>query len=200
MTAIKKSIFWILLCAFLVACKKPADEQGTFVAADISGGTFANTLRLTDHHGQARTLADFRGKIVVLFFGYTHCPDVCPTTMDNLSKALSLMGDNKKQVQVLFVTLDPERDTRQVLASYVPAFNPDFIGLYGSPEATAKIAGDFKVFYQKQATGSKDGYSVDHSAGAYAFDQDGNLRLYFNYGQKPQELAHDLSLLLKAKK
>jgi protein SCO1 len=197
-----KICFWLLvaLCVWLTACHKPQPEVSEFIGTDVSGAAFGGALDLTDHHGQARTLKDFRGKLVALFFGYTHCPDVCPTTMDDLAKALKLLGDKRDEVQVLFVTVDPERDTQQVLAQYVPAFDSSFLGLYGNPEAVAAVARDFKVFYQKQSSGSKAGYSVDHSAGVYVFDKKGQLRLYLNYGQKPQDIAHDLRLLANEKK
>jgi len=182
-----------LFCVWLAACSPPQHEAASFVGTDVSGAALGSNLSLTDHHGQSRKLADFRGKLVAVFFGYTHCPDVCPTTMDDLAKALKLLGDRRNEVQVLFVTLDPERDTPQVLAQYVPAFDPSFLGLYGD---TAAVAKDFKVFYQKQAVGGKSGYTIDHSAGVYVFDKTGRLRLFLNYGQKPQDIAHDLKLLL----
>lgn len=198
----KKMHCWLafMLCMCLAACGRGQPGLGSFVGTDVSGAAFGGALELTDHHGQARTLADFRGKLVALFFGYTHCPDVCPTTMDDLAKALKLLGGRRDEVQVLFVTLDPERDTQQVLAQYVPAFDPGFLGLYGSPEAIAATARNFKVFYQKQFSGSKSGYSVDHSAGVYVFDKKGQLRLYLNYGQKPQDIAHDFGTLLSEEK
>jgi len=134
--------------------------------------------------------------VVVLFFGYTHCPDVCPTTMDDLSKALKLLGQRRSEVQVLFVTLDPERDTQQVLAKYVPYFDDSFIGLYGDAATTARVAADFKVFYRKQASPGGSGYTLDHSAGMYVFDKKGKIRVYLNHGQNPQDIAHDLKVLL----
>lgn len=187
---------WLLLCLGLVACNQHATEAPRFVATDISGAEFGNALALTDHHGVPRTLADFKGKVVALFFGYTHCPDVCPTTMDDLSKALKLLKGDRSEVQVLFVTLDPERDTREVLAQYVPSFDESFIGLYGDPATTEQVAKDFKLFYKKQASGGKSGYTIDHSAGIYVFDKKGALRLFMNHGQKPQDIAHDLKQLM----
>jgi protein SCO1/2 len=185
-----------LLCLCLVACNRPAAEAPRFVGTDISGAEFGNALALTDHHGAPRTLADFRGKVVALFFGYTHCPDVCPTTMDDLSKALKLLEGKRSEVQVLFVTLDPERDTREVLAQYVPSFDESFIGLYGDLATTERVAKDFKLFYKKQASGGKGGYTIDHSAGIYVFDKKGALRLFMNHGQKPQDIASDLKQLM----
>jgi len=187
---------WLLLCLGLMACSKPDGQESSFVGTDISGAQFGNPLALSDHHGTPRRLTDFKGKVVALFFGYTHCPDVCPTTMDDMSKALKLLGDERSQVQVLFVTLDPERDTQEVLAQYVPSFDPSFLGLYGDMATTEQVARDFKLFYKKQASGGKSGYTIDHSAGIYVFDKKGALRLFMNHGQKPQDIAHDLKQLM----
>ena len=187
---------WLLLCLALMACGKQEAQEPRFVGTDISGAQFGNPLALTDHHGTPRQLADFRGKVVALFFGYTHCPDVCPTTMDDLSKALRLLGSDRSQVQVLFVTLDPERDTQEVLAQYVPSFEESFLGLYGDVSATERVAQDFKLFYKKQASGGNSGYTIDHSAGIYVFDKQGALRVFMNHGQKPQDIAHDLKQLM----
>lgn len=188
---------WVVLCLGLFACKGPENAaEPQFVGTDISGAAFGNALALTDHHGKARKLADFRGKVVALFFGYTHCPDVCPTTMDDMAKALKLLGEDRSQVQVLFVTLDPERDTPEVLAKYVPSFDESFIGLFGDVATTESVAKDFKLFYKKQETGGRSGYTIDHSAGIYVFDKKGAVRLFLNHGQKPQDIAHDLKKLM----
>jgi protein SCO1/2 len=188
-----------LLCACLLLAACSGDSDGTaqesFIGTDVSGADFGNALELTDHHGQPRSLGDFRGKVVALFFGYTHCPDVCPTTLDDLAKAVKLLGARRDEVQVLFVTLDPERDTQQVLAQYVPAFDEGFLGLYGDAATTARVAADFKVFFQKQASGGKSGYTIDHSAGIYVFDKQGSLRIYLSHGQKPKDIAHDFTRL-----
>ncbi len=191
---------WIFLLMFLLGCA-PADppEQESFVGAVVAGMKVENSIPLAGHDGKAYRLSDFKGKVVALFFGYTHCPDVCPTTMAELNRALELLGDRKKEVQVLFVTLDPERDTVEVLNRYVPYFNRDFIGLRAEGEATKKLAQDFKIFYSRQEAKSKSGYSLDHSAGVYVFDLNGNLRLYLNHGQTPRDIAHDLTLLLEEK-
>ena len=138
-------------------------------------------MQLTDHNGKPRTLADFQGKVVVLFFGFTHCPDVCPTTLGELAMVMKELGKDADRVQVLFVTVDPERDTPEVLPQYVPAFDPSFLGLYGDAEATARTAKEFKIFYQKQPLPG-GGYSIDHSAGTYIYDQQGRLRLFAPYG------------------
>ena len=197
-----RSLSLVLISISLLACKPAADKspataQGpkTF-ATDITGADFAQALSLTDHNGKATTLTDFKGKIVVLFFGYTHCPDVCPTTMSDLNLALKKIGDKASQVQVLFVTLDPARDTQTVLAKFVPSFNKSFIGLRGDEQQTADTAKNFKIFYSKQAETGKSDYVIDHSAGLYVFDKQGKIKLYINYGQKPEEIAHDLTALL----
>lgn len=187
-------IFGILLITFLAGC----NQQGktNFEGTDITGASFAKDLHLTDHTGKTRQLADFKGKVVALFFGYTHCPDVCPTTMADLAKAVKLLGDKGNEVQVLFVTLDPERDTQKVLADYMPYFDKRFIGLYGTSEQTAETAKNFKITYAKQPVDDKGNYTIDHSAGIYVFDKMGNVRIYLGYGQKPEAIAHDLELLI----
>jgi protein SCO1/2 len=185
-----------ILAAGLLAACSPQQQEAQFFATDVTGADFARDFKLTDHTGKPRTLADFKGKAVALFFGYTHCPDVCPTTMADMAKAMKLLGERSNEVQVLFVTVDPERDTQPVLAEYVPFFDPRFLGLYGTPEQTDTVIKDFKVFYAKQDAEGKSDYTVDHSAGTYAYDKSGNIRLYFKYGQKPEEIAHDLKQIL----
>ena len=185
----------VMLCVLVMGCQQ-ATEQTQFVGTDITGADFGNTLKLTDHTGKPRQLSDFKGKAMALFFGYTHCPDVCPTTMADLAHAMKLMGKRSDEVQVLFVTLDPERDTQQVLAQFVPSFDSRFLGLYGTPEQIAETAKNFKVFYAKQEQAGKSGYTIDHSAGVYAFDKNGKIRVYIKFGQKPEEIAHDLELII----
>jgi protein SCO1/2 len=177
----------------VTACQ---DASRGFKNTDITGASYGKELALLDHHGTHRTLADYKGKAVVVFFGYTHCPDVCPTTLAEMKAALARLGEDAKRVQVLFVTVDPERDTRDVLAQYVPAFDPSFVGLYGDADTTAKVAKDFKVFYQKVAGSRAETYTVDHTAGSYIFDPQGRLRLYVRYGASPDDLAADLRQLL----
>ena len=190
-----KYLFLVLIMMVLAACK-PATEQKQFSATDITGAEFAHTFNLTDHTGKARTLADFKGKVVALFFGYTHCPDVCPTTMTDVKQSMKLLGSDADQVQVLFVTLDPERDTQEVLAQYIPAFDKRFIGLYGTQEQTATATKDFKIFASKVENSGKSGYTIDHSAGLYLYDKAGKIRLYVDYGTKPDVLAADIKKLL----
>jgi protein SCO1/2 len=187
-----------LLIAVLVALALAACDGGkpSFKNTDISGADYAKDFALTDHTGKPRTLADFKGKVVTIFFGYTQCPDVCPTTLTEMKGVLEKLGPDAARVQVLFVTIDPERDTQALLAGYVPAFDASFLGLYGSPEATAKIAKDFKVFYQKVPGKTPGSYTMDHSAGSYAYDPQGRLRLFVRHGQPLEGLVGDLKLLL----
>lgn len=184
-----------LAALWLAGCDS---ARPAFRNTDISGAEFGKGFELVDHEGRPRTLADYRGKVVTIFFGYTHCPDVCPATLVEMAQVMKLLGDRSDKVQVLFVTLDPERDTQALLASYVPAFDKRFVGLYGSPEATAKTAKEFKVFYQKVvAPGAAPGiYTIDHSAGSFAFDAQGRLRLFIKHGQGAEPLAQDLARLI----
>jgi protein SCO1 len=186
-------VFAFLLC--LAACK-PAKESTPFVGTDITGAEFGKTLALTDHSGNKRTMSDFKDKAVVLFFGYTHCPDVCPTTMSDLKQTMKLLGDKSDQVQVLFVTVDPARDTQEVLAKFVPSFDKRFIGLWGSLQETEETLKNFKIFYAKVPGKAENDYTIDHGAGMYAFDKKGNIRLYMNYGEKPADIASDIKQLL----
>lgn len=191
-------VIWLMvLCLVLAACSRhQAPADASFVGMQIGERVFESDFKLTDHLGQVRHMQDFRGKVVAIFFGYTHCPDVCPTTLSDLAQAMKLLGDRRTQVQVLFVTLDPERDTEQGLAKYVPSFDPSFIGLYGDAAAMAEIEKNFKVYARKQPSSSKGGYTIDHSAGIYVFDKGGASRLYLNFGQQPADIAHDLTLLM----
>lgn len=172
-------------------------EQPQFKSVDVTGSEWGKMLTLTAHDGKSRTLTDFQGKIVVLTFGFTHCPDVCPTTLVSAAQALKDLGRDAGRVQVLFVTLDPERDTAEVLANYVLSFNPAFLGLYGDAEATARTTEEFKIFYEKRKGSSPDSYSVDHSAQAYVLDAKGRLRLFVRRERIAEDLAHDLRELLK---
>lgn len=195
MQQLLKSVFFLVFLSVLSACK-PASENAKLVATDITGADFGQTFHLVDHTGKPRTLADFKGKVVTLFFGYTHCPDVCPTTMLDLKKTMKLLGPSADEVQVLFVTLDPERDTQEVLAQFVPSFDPRFIGLRGSEAETAATAAVFKIYAKKVDAQGKGGYTIDHSAGIYVFDKKGKIRLYVDYGQKPADIANDIKQIL----
>ena len=185
----------LTLALLLAGC----DSRPQFVNTDISEAGYARDFALTDHAGKPRTMADFRGKAVVIFFGYTQCPDVCPTTMTGMAEALKLLGGDAAKVQVLFVTVDPERDTQQLLAQYVPVFNPSFLGLYADAQTIARTAQEFRVFYKKQPGSTPTTYTVDHSAGSYVYDQQGRLRLYIKHGEKPEVIANDLKLLIAGK-
>ncbi|WP_291992663.1 SCO family protein [Candidatus Accumulibacter sp. ACC003] len=170
-----------------------------FKSTDISQVDWGKDFALTDQHGQLRHLADFKGKAVVVFFGYTQCPDVCPTTLSAMREVLSRLGDQASQVQVLFVTLDPDRDTEQLLSQYVSAFDPSFIGLRGDAATTKAVARDFKVFYAKQSGKTPDSYSIDHSTGSFVFDPQGRIRLLVRHGETPASIAADIKLLLAGK-
>jgi protein SCO1/2 len=176
-----------------VAC---APEKPTFNSVDVTGAEFGRALALTDHAGKPRTLADFKGKVVAVFFGFTRCPDVCPTTLAEMKLVKERLGPDGDRLQVLFVTIDPERDTPELLGKYVPAFDPSFLGLYGTAEETAKVAKEFKVFYQKAPGSSPDNYSMDHTAATFIYDPQGRLRLFAKHGMGADALAHDIKLLL----
>jgi len=177
-------------------CDKLPGKQTSFQNTDVTGLDYAKGFSLTDHTGKPRTLADYKGKVVLVFFGYTQCPDVCPTTMAEMASVMQKLGPQADQVQVLFVTLDPERDTQQLLASYVPAFDKRFVGLYGTPEQTAKVAKDFKVFYSKVPGKEPGSYTIDHTAGTYAYDREGRLRLFIRHGGGADPVVHDIRQLL----
>ena len=178
----------------LAGCQQSAAEK--FVNTDVTGLEYAKDFALTDHNGKPRTLADFKGKAVVMFFGYTQCPDVCPTTMAEMANVMKELGPQADKVQVLFVTVDPARDTPQILSQYVPAFDKRFLGLYGDEAATAKVAKEFKVFYQKVPGKTAGSYTMDHTAGSYVFDPQGHIRLFVRHGQGAEPIVHDLKLLL----
>lgn len=177
----------------LVACQPAHKFQNT----DISGATYGREFALTDHTGKPRTLADFKGKVVTMFFGYTQCPDVCPTTMVEMTEVMKQLGADADKVQVLFITIDPERDTQALLAQYVPGFDPRFLGLTGTSEQVAATAKEFKVFYQKVPGQTESSYTMDHFAGMYVFDPAGRIRLFVRYGQKPEAIANDIRALLR---
>jgi len=187
------------LCLLVVLLALGACQQGKpdFRTTDITGAAFGRDFALADHTGKPRALVDFRGKIVVMFFGFTHCPDVCPTTLAELATAMKELGADGDKVQVLLVTVDPERDTPQILSQYVTAFDPRFLALRGTAEETARVAKEFKITYQRVAGARPDSYTMDHYAGTYIFDTQGRLRLYVSYGQGPEVFAHDIALLLK---
>lgn len=188
------TLFAALLAALVLAGCETSPPQ--FESVDITGADYARDFSLTDQSGKARSLAQFRGKLVVMFFGYTQCPDVCPTTMADLAAVMKDLGPDASRVQVLFVTLDPERDTPTVLSAYVPAFDARFLGLYGSAEQTAAVAREFKVFYQKVDGPTPTSYTLDHTAGCYVFDPAGHVRLFMRNAEKPSAMLHDMKILL----
>jgi protein SCO1/2 len=189
-------LVWVTIAlSILPACQR-APQPPVFQATDITGAAFAHDFRLTDHNGQVRTLADFKGKVVAIFFGYTHCPDVCPTTLADFAAALEQLGPQADRVQVIFVTVDPQRDTPDLLKQFVPAFNPHFLGMYTDTDSLKQLAREYKVVYQKTAVKAADDYLIDHSAGTYVYDPKGNLRLLVPYGSGPDAIARDLKTLL----
>lgn len=189
-----------LLCAgwALAGCDRIAGVKTPFKGIDVTGAPMGRELKLTDHNGTPRSLADFRGKVVVVTFGYTQCPDVCPTTLADLSSAVKKLGADASRVQVLFVTIDPKRDTPELLKQYVPAFDPGFLGLYGDEAATRKATSEFKVYAQERAGKTAQTYTMDHTAQTFAFDREGRLRLVFGYGVAPDALVSDFRILLNS--
>ena len=185
-----------LWVAGLVSIGGCSPSKPQFEGVDITGAEYARDFHLTDPSGKPRSLADYRGKAVVLFFGYTQCPDVCPTTMAELQSVMRTLGADADRVQVLFVTLDPARDTPALLSQYVPAFDPRFVGLFGDAAATVQVAKDFKVFYQRVPGPTPTSYTLDHTAGTYVFDPQGRIRLFLRQGQPAASVAHDLRILL----
>ena len=190
---------WMLVCVLtLSAC----DNKGVplpktvFANTDVTGLDYGKDFSLTDHNGKPRTIADFRGKLVFVFFGYTHCPDICPTTLSDMAGVMKSLGPDADKLQVLFITLDPERDKPEVMAGYVPAFHPGFLGLYGDRAATEKVARDFKIFQQRVSGSDGKSYTIDHTAASYVFDTRGHLRLFVRHGQNGAPLLNDLKLLL----
>lgn len=184
-----------LLASALLACS----PKQSFKNVDITGSkAFGTDFSLIDPDGKVRTLADFKGKAVVIFFGYTQCPDVCPTTLTEMQQVMTLLGPQADKVQVLFVTVDPERDSASILKQYVPAFDARFLGLRPTDEvALEKVAKDFKIYYKKVPGMTPGSYTMDHTAGSYAFDPQGQLRLYIKHAQGAETLAQDLKELLK---
>ncbi len=172
-------------------------KPSAFKAIDITGAEYAQDLGLADTEGRVRHIADFKGKLVVVFFGFTQCPDVCPTTMLELAEVKKVMGADGEKVQGVFVSIDPDRDTAEVLKAYVGNFSPDFVALRGSADETKDIAKRFKVFYAKVPGKTEGGYTMDHTAGSYVFDTRGKVRLFTRYGSGAEALKHDLQLLLK---
>jgi protein SCO1/2 len=183
----------------LTGCDKLfAPPKSPFTGIDVTGGEMGGPLRLTDHDGRARSLADFRGKAVVVVFGFTHCPDVCPTTLADMARAVRELGERERDVQVLFVTVDPQRDTAELLRQYVPAFHPSFIGLRGSEAEVAAVTKDFKVYANQRPGKTPETYTVDHSAQSFVFDREGRVRLLLPPNMPSAAIASDLRLILNS--
>ncbi|WP_310568253.1 SCO family protein [Hydrogenophaga sp.] len=187
------------LCAALLSgCSdKPADATASgFASIDITGADYATGFQLTDHNGQQRTLADFKGKVVVVFFGYTQCPDVCPTSLGELAEAKRLLGADGDKLQGLFVSVDPARDTPEVMKQYMASFDPSFLALYTTADGLPELAKRFRVYYKKVDGQTATSYTMDHSAGSYVYDTQGRVRLYTRYGSGAPALAGDVKKLL----
>jgi len=177
----------------LMAC---SPEVTPFKSTDVTGATFAEDFRLKDHHGNVRTLADFKGKIVVTFFGFTQCPDVCPTSMTTMAEVKRLLGGQGERLQVLFITVDPERDTQALLKEYMASFDPGFIALRPEPDELKDVAAAFKIYHKKVPGSTPTSYTMDHSAGKYIFDTEGRVRLFSAYGTDAATIASDIQILL----
>lgn len=177
----------------LMAC---SPEVTPFKSTDVTGAAFAQDFRLKDHNGNLRTLADFKGKIVVTFFGFTQCPDVCPTSMTTMAEVKRLLGDQGERLQVLFITVDPERDTQALLKEYMANFDPGFMALRPEPDELKGVAADFKIYYKKVPGSTPTSYTMDHSAGKYIFDTEGRVRLFSAYGTDAATIASDIQILL----
>lgn len=188
-----RRLFLVLPMLLLAACEKPGPQ---FRNTELNKPRFGKRLELLDHEGRQRSLADFSGKVVVLFFGYTSCPDICPSMLARLAGVMSVLGKDAERVQVLFVTLDPERDSIDRLREFVPWFYPSFLGLRGSPQETRRVAEEFRVVSIRKEVGSELGYVLDHSAGAYLLDPAGQLRLYASDKASIEDIAADIRLLL----
>jgi protein SCO1/2 len=187
-----------VLVLALTACSPDSGTDGAkFQGTDLTGAAYAQGFSLPDSQGKMRTLSEFQGKAVLVFFGYTQCPDVCPGTLGDLVKTKKLLGALANQFQVVFISLDPERDTPEILNLYLASFDPGFVALRGSEEQTAAVAKDFKVFYSKVPGRTPGNYSIDHSAGMYLFDRQGRLRVFERHGTTPEVLAADLRQLIK---
>ena len=191
----RRAALLTLAATALAACAPESKPQ--FKAVDITGADYAKDFALPDADGRMRSIKDFQGKAVVVFFGYTQCPDVCPVTLTEIAEARKLLGADGARVQGVLITVDPERDKPELLKAYVANFGPDFVALRGTPEQTAQVAKDFKVFYRRVEGKAPGSYFMEHSAASFVYDPQGRLRLYSRYGSGAQALADDLRLLLK---
>lgn len=183
--------------SLLAACEQAS--KPAFKGIDLTGAAYARELKLPDQDGRERTLGDFKGKVLVIFFGYTQCPDVCPTTLAELAQVKKALGPDGDKVQGLFVTVDPERDTPELLKAYLQSFDPSFVALRGSEEQTKAVAKEFKVFYAKVPGKTEGSYTMDHTAASFIFDTQGRVRVFSRYGSGAQALVDDIKLLLAEK-
>jgi protein SCO1 len=197
----RNAIKFIAACACLTGVVATfygcSEKKPAFAAVDITGADYGKDFALTDHNGQPRSIKDFAGKVVVVFFGYTQCPDVCPTSMAELAEIKKMLGADGSKLQGLFITIDPERDKPKVLKAYMANFDPGFLALYTTPDKLETVARDFKVYYKKVEGKTPTSYTMDHSAGSFVYDTQGKLRLYTRYGTGAKALAGDITLLLK---
>ncbi|MBX3611285.1 MAG: SCO family protein [Hydrogenophaga sp.] len=187
-----------LACAapvLLLACSPKKPE---FKSTDVTGAAFAKDLKLKDHHGNVRTMQDFKGQIAVIFFGFTQCPDVCPTSMNTMAEVKRLLGAQGDRLQVLFITIDPERDTQALLKEYMASFDPGFLALRPEPDEVQRVASDFKIYFKKVSGSTPTSYTMDHSAGKYIFDTESRVRLFSAYGTDAATIAADIQVLLSA--
>ncbi len=189
-----KSATAALTAALLTAC---GPDKPQFKSIDITGADYANGFSLSDHNGVQRDLKDFKGKVVVVFFGFTQCPDVCPTALAELAEVKRKLGGQGDRLQGIFITVDPERDTEEVLKAYMANFDPSFVALRPTMAQLPEVAKAFKIYYKKSDGKTAGSYTMDHSAGSYVFDPEGRVRLYTRYGSGAEALAADVALLLK---
>ena len=198
-TICRSALLAVALSSALVGCDKPGASPPPAVAfrgADITGAEYARTLALPDVNGQPRTLGDFKGKVTVVFFGYTQCPDVCPTTMAELAQVKKSLGADGAKLQGVFVTIDPERDTPEILKSYMASFDPSFVALRGTVEQTQAAAKEFKIYFEKVPGKTEGSYTMDHTAGAFILDAKGNARVFERYGAGADGLVNDVKALI----
>jgi protein SCO1/2 len=193
---IAKSALFVSAGGIFYGC---SESKPAFSGIDLTGADYAQGFHLPDHNGQTRTLADFKGKVVVVFFGYTQCPDVCPTSLTELAEAKRLLGAQGDRLQGIFISVDPERDTPEIMKAYMANFDSRFLALHATPEELVPLAKSFKVYYKKVDGTTPTSYTMDHSAGSYVYDTAGRLRLYHRYGSGAAALAADVKLLLAQK-
>ena len=194
---IKKIAGYACLAGAIAVFAACTDKAPSFASIDVTGAQYAQKFELNDHNDQTRRLQDFAGKVVVIFFGYTQCPDVCPTSMSEMAEVKKALGKDGERLQVLFITVDPLRDTPELLKAYMSNFDPSFLALYAPPDKLAELAKDYKIYYKKVDGSTPTSYTMDHSAGSYVYDTQGKLRLFTRYGSGVKALTDDIRILLK---